>query len=697
MARIPLGDFAQARAIPQADRTQVDTSPLNVHGRGGEALARGLMDVAEVVRQQGVQDRQEAEAVARAKAANAATAYEIEVQAAVADEADNLRRGGDYTTASERLTERLGKLQAPRADGLSPEAQVTFDGAIENARKRAGLSIQGAVVAARRDDGQRQIAKAIDLAGKVAALPGADVAQVNAQLRERAGAMADLFGVDRSTVENAVRTRVDANWANHADQRFNAGAEDVATLQALRTDLTADDGYYLDKLDPEKRLALTAAVDFRIHALQAAAKVEVDKRERIAEGVVKDAVAQAVSGLPPKPETLATWQVAVQGTSFEPAFQDAVRQIVEVQQVRRLPGPEQQKWLAEHETALNRDGGSPQDLQRLKTVRAALQHDAQERKENPLQYLENMTGKPAATLTLDGLATGDVGAIGTALADRMASLQALRSQGYDVALKPLKAEEVQALANGLAAMPPERALALFAPLRAATGSDETYRAVMEQLAPGMPLKAYAGELAVRPGGQKAAELVLRGEALLAGKGGQKWTMPGDANFNKEFMAAVGNAYQGRPDALRRDLDAARAVYAASAAQDGATQDGTEFNPVRFRNSIRAVAGEVAEINGTQVLPPWGVPADTFADQVEQPMREALQAAGLDPDASGVGLMSSNRPGRYVLVQGRSPIWNPAVKRPDGRPVPVFFDFTPPPPAPKETHPATTNFRAAKGF
>lgn len=695
MAQIPLGNFAQAQAIPQADTTRVDTSPLSIAGRGAEAVARGLQDVGQVAQQAAMRDKQEAEAIARAKAANAAQAFELETQAAVADEADNLRRGGDYTTAGDRLGERLSKLEAPQVDGLPPDGQVAFSGHIENLRRAARLSIDNAVVAARRDDGQRQFATMLDLGSKSAAMPGADVAQVNERLRQQAGVYAETFGLDKSAVETAVQNRVDANWYNHAAQRFTATDGDLVGLETLKRDLNEKDGYYVDKLDPDRRVALTAAVQSQIDRVNAAARVDADKRERIAEGVVKDAVDQAVSGLPPKPDTIATWAVAVKGTSFEGAFKDAVQQIADVQTVRRMPDAEQRAWLDDKEHALNTGGGSPQDLQRLQTVRAALARDAEERQKNPLQYLENMTGKPAAPLNLQGIATGDVSSIGTALADRMASLKALQGQGFNVALKPLKADEAEQLSALLATLPPEKTLDVFAPLRAATGADEVYAAVMDQVAPNAPLKAYAGGLAIKPGGRKAAELVLRGDALLSGKDGKPFPMPSQAKFEQAFAEDAGNAYQGRPEAYKRDLAAARAVYAASAAQDGDSDAGTTFDERRFADSMRAVRGGIAEIGGAQVTVPWGMDPDTFADHVRQPMREALKSAGLDPEASGVGLMATDKPGRYVLVQGRFPIWNPSVKRADGRMAPVYFDFAPP--APKPSSAPDPAYRTAKGF
>src|SRR3546814_13100832 len=93
----------------------------------------------------------------------------------------------------------------------------------------------------------------------------------------------------------------------------------------------------------------------------------------------------------------------------------------------------------------------------------------------------------------------------------------------------------------------------------------------------------------------------------------------------------------------------RSVYAASAAQDGATEAGKEFDEARFENAMRAVVGEVAEVGGSRVTVPWGVPAEVFEDRAEVLASDALQRAGLPGDGDDFGLMATSRPGRYVQI------------------------------------------------
>jgi hypothetical protein len=687
MAVIPLGNFDQARAIPQADSTRIDTSPTDIAGRGAAAIGGGLSDASQSLGQMAIHTQEKLktdnEALAGAKALNARTAYELQVEAATLDQKDTLTRGGDFTKAPDELNAKLNAIPVPQIDGLTPHALEAFSGSLVNIREAGKLKLNTALIAARRDEGQKQFGIAVDLAGKAAALPGADIEAVNASLRQKEGFYQTTFGLDRSITSKAIENQIEGNWTNQAGQRYAAAGDNIGQLQALKHDLEAKDGFYLDKLDPDKRLAMTTGVQNRIEQVQTDAQVQIDKREKVAEGIVKDVVSQAVSGIPPTPDTLSSWSVGVAGTSHEGAFKQAVGQILEVQQVRRMPGPQQTAWLAAQETKLNVDGGSPQDLQRLSTVRAAIAHDRDMRDNNPLQFAENLTGKPPTALPMSDLVTGNTGAIGTALADRMATLGALRKQGIDVPMKPLKAEEVEQLTTIMGQLPTDKLLQLFVPLRKAIGSDDAYTAVMQQIAPNAELKAYAATLAVRPGGNKIASLVLRGDALLAGKGDKAWPMPAMGKFEEQFIAESGNAYQGRPDALKRDMGAARAAYAASAAQDGDTDAGKVLNPQLFTDSMRAVRGEVAEIGGVKTTVPWGMDPSNFEDRVHHQIQNALKMAGLDPDASGVGLIATPQEGRYVLVQGRIPLNNPSVKRPDGRAMPLFIDFNATPPGPDD--------------
>lgn len=679
MGSIPLGDFQQARVVPRTQESRVNTSPLNVAGTGAAALGEAIGRTGQMLGQMAIGDEQkrsdESDALARAKAANALAMRQLEIQALVDKREQALRQGGDYTKVGEEYDADIAKLPAIQIEGLKPASLEAFNGGLANAAAGGRLKLGNAITVARRDDGQRQMGTLFDTLGKTASMPGADVDKVIAQGGAFVKELAPQFEMDGSTTEAKFQAWKDGLWQTQVTQRFTDAGADITALKTLQADLTDGDGFYATRMDPQQRAVAASSVASRIMQVENAARVEADKRETVAAGVVKDMQAQVAAGIPPTPDTLASWMAATKGTSHEAEAIAGVKMIGEVAEVRRMAPAAQQKYIADREARLNTGGGSPLEKSQLATLRAALENDQKQMADDPLQYVRNMTGKEAPPLPFDKLQGGDVGAVTTALADRVATLAALRRGGMPVAMKPLKTEEVTQLTSVLSGMPPERLVEVYAPLRAAAGSEDTYAAIMAQIAPGAPLQAYAGGLAVQPGGRHVAEMVLRGERLLAGKDGKTFAMPPAKEFELLFAEDSGNAYQGRPEARQRDLAAAKAVYAASVSSAGKTgADGIDERA--FEASMRAIrgGGGVAEIGGQQTITPWGMDPDDFEDQAEPQIEAALRDAGLDPGLK-VSLMATDRPGQYVLIQGRSPVFNPkAPPRADGRQMPVFFQF-----------------------
>src|SRR3546814_11874861 len=110
--------------------------------------------------------------------------------------------------------------------------------------------------------------------------------------------------------------------------------------------------------------------------------------------------------------------------------------------------------------------------------------------------------------------------------------------------------------------------------------------------------------------------------------------------------------------------------------DVCSSDLKEFDEARFENAMRAVVGEVAEVGGSRVTVPWGVPAEAFEDRAEVLASDALQRAGLPGDGADFGLMPPRRPGRSVRLKPPAPVWHPGPPPTPGRPAPA-----PPPPPP----------------
>lgn len=689
MAQIPMGEFGQARALPRPDGGRANPGATNIAGSGaaavGDALTRaGLVGLGkEMQRQQNeaAEEKQQAELLARAKAANALAARSLEVEAVVADVGDQMRRGAiDYTKAGSLYDDAIAKLPVPVVEGLPPSALESFNGGLQNGSRAGRLKIDGLVVAARRDDGQKQFGTLLDTLGKSAALPGADIDRIHAQADAFAPVAAG-FGLDQSMTEKQLRDWKEGNWQTQAYQRLEASRDDVGALTQLREDLVGENGAYATKLGGDRRAALAMQVGNRIDALENRAAAAKDRSAAAAESALKQMDEQFYSGFPATPEQRAAWVTAVEAApQYRAEFEARARTEVEVQEFLRQPITVQEATLEQREAQMLREGADPAMRANHERLAKAVAANVKMLREDPLQYATARLAENVPQIPMEGLVDpAKGGEVAAALQQRANIVAGLRKQyGPQVAQAILRPDERVALKAALDAASPDQQVALLGRLRQLSGTGDTFGAVMRQMAPDAPLLARAGEV-LALGRRSAAGLLLRGTHLLAGKGDQAVKMPPDKQFTEAFLSAAGNAYQGRPAELQRDLAAARAVYAASAVQDGDTAGQTMLNANRLENSMRAIVGEFAEVGDTQVVTPLAMPADEFEDKVEAPMRAALEAAGYDPRTLGaasgaIGLMNGPRPGLYVLVQGRSPVWNPKAERPDGRPVPVYIDL-----------------------
>lgn len=670
MANIPLGNFDAPRVLPQAQPNRVDTGATNVVGRGAMALGEAGLDatnaVARVNAAKQAEEQRQAEALARAKAANAHSAYQLEVAATVDNVEDQLRRGGDYTKAGDIYEEELNKIQPPEIDGLPPEALESYQGAIANGRKAGRLRVENMVVVARRDDGQRQFGTALDLAGKTAGQPGADVEAVNEQLRKSEQFYINGFGLDRSVTSKAIQDRIDANWTNQAAQRFNVNNDDPAALQQLLADVTGEEGFYAGKLDADKRNAIAARISNRIDVLQNKAERAADKVDVIAEKALGAIDEQVASGVPATIEQWASWADTFKAASPErrAEFMQRVEDEREVQGFLRQPIDEQLAGLQAKQTELYTKGGDKQDRANFARIKSAVEANVKLLKETPLQFAQAREGAKIEPLDFGALADPAKGPALTAQIQQRATMVAeLRKKyGPQVQTRLLLPQESAMVVAALDKLPPTDRAELFGGLRRASGSVANYSAVMQQIAPDAPVTAFAGMLYLRGDrGQKASTLVMQGEALLnrtksdkADDGKFKAVkMPEQSAFDAVLSDKVGTAFRDRPEAYALAMQAVRAGYAGAAATDGDVSG--ELNEKRIFNIVKAVVGETIDYNDRgDVFVPYGMDPDDFEDRVEAAWLERLPELPKDlpQDLERYGLQQA-ADGRYYVTAGRA--------------------------------------------
>lgn len=666
MANIPMGEFAQARVVPRAETRRLDTSALDQRGAGGQAIGHALAETGfaglRMQAQEREQEKREAEAIAAAKAANAYSAYQLEVQAAVDDVGDQLRRGGDYNKAGDLYEETISKIEPPQIEGLTPERQEAYGGGISNARTAGKLRVSGLATQARRDDGQAQFAKSIDLAGKLAAAPGANVEAINRTILSQAEEMVQLFGIDKSVAMKAAQDRIDGNWINHALQQFNGSTESVDALRKLQNDVTADDGYYAGKLDPEKRNVIAARIGSRIDVLEGKAEREAMKADTRAERALSAMDEQVSSGVPGTVEQWTGWAEVMRGASpeLQQEFRERVEGEKDVQAVLRKPIADQQAELRAREAALLTQGGDKRTRTNVARLQKAVQANVKMLTDSPLQFARARGGETVPPLDLAAVARGERGVLGAALQKRAELVDGLRKQyGPQVKARLLLPEEASGLSALLDRGSPQDKLALFATMKVETGSARTYNAVMAQIAPDSPVLAHAGALALR--NEKAARLLVEGEALLnrskgdAAQDGKFKTvkLPEQAEIDTAFSEAVGNAFRGRPEAYSMAMQAVRAGYAGATSRDGDVSGVVD--PKRMENIIRATLGETVNFNDRgAVFVPYGMPPDDFEDAVESTFRAIVpQLADKMPGDLDEYALEQIGDGRYYLKLGRS--------------------------------------------
>lgn len=672
MARIDIGQFGQGGGTAPLVRSRVS-------GAGVGEVAQAVGQLGGVAAQLGAsmaaEDAREAEGLARAKAANAQLDYELQVGDVQRKLEDDVATGTvPYAEAPSRYQEAVGKIEKPAVAGLTPDLQLAYDRGLQRTVTAGQLGIDRVARTAKRADFRGQFDAALDKLGKIAGMPGADIAAVN----QRAQAFAPLAkqaGLSDAAVGKALQDFYDRTWTSQATQRAIFNREDPAGLKSLETDLSSSDGFYADKLDPEKRNALLSQVMTRQQTLVDRAERAADRIDAKAQRVLGQIDRQIASAVPATPEMWTAWADSMKGASpdVRAEFDQRVAEEKEVQKVLRLPTAQQQTYLQKAEAELATAGGTVQRKENLARTRSAIEAAQKQLDETPLLFNASREGGEVEPLNLAALASpADAWEVGAQLQNRAATIDGMRKRyGSQVQMAVLLPQEVQALGEQLKQGTSRQQAEMLSQLRTATMDDKVFNAAMKQLAPEQPVVAYAGMLATREraqvtlqkhmfgadeaaNGRDVAATMLEGNRLLQGKGDSKFPLPPEKEFRDQFTRDTGALFAGRPGAADVAMQAVRAFYTGQSAADG--DHSAEVNSDRMKKAITASLGEVVDVNGRgEVLAPWGMGSDTFEDQAEQAFTESAKAAGL-PDTvvgsfSKYGLRQQSER-TYYVTRGR---------------------------------------------
>lgn len=243
----------------------------------------------------------------------------------------------------------------------------------------------------------------------------------------------------------------------------------------------------------------------------------------------------------------------------------------------------------------------------------------------------------------------------------------------------LTTPEASALARVIEEAPTATILSYLHAIRQGVTKPDAYHALMQQIRPDSPVTAFAGGLLQRQGqrvllrdrsfgadewmgAQDVASRIIDGEKLLnptkgdkATDGKPKFALPSDTDLRLQWAEYVGDAYRGAPEVEQTAYQAFRAYYTAEASRRGQYEGILDTGITK--SAARAVSGGVLDVNGRNVVLPWGMDRDTFTEKLRTAWPGVLRAyrlpASVRLDRVGLDTIGD---GRYAVTEGDGPLY-----------------------------------------
>ena len=676
MANIPLGNFGQT--------TPGAVSAGSARGDFGQSIAQGLQQVGNGLMAVADEHQKQKQAMARAKSVNEVYNHELFLGNVVSDINDKIRKGElKYQDAQGYYEQQAGTFSRSQIDGLDAAGNEQLNGVLT--RNVAGYAQKVKALQSKyeQDDYKNQFVQGLDTLGKQRQIPGADIEQINKK-SDVLAEMAKRAGIDSAVYSKTIQDFKDAGWYQHASERaMKAEAtNNVGELQALQHDLTSDSGFYIGKMDTEKRNAVLKGVTFDLERIRQRAELAQAKADAKGERALAQFNALVATGANPSQEAIDKTLGMVKGTSAEAEFRSAIDFSAHVQEVLKKPITEQIALANEVSRKAMESADSATQVAQAKRLASAIQANVNTLQKDPLKYQENQTGQPIPDLPLDALgslseAPAAAQHIAAQLSDRWAIIKGLENKNgiaLDYALlKPTEAEKLGSLLSSKEASVDEKQK-ILASLRDVSGSTDIYKSVLKQLQPKAPVMAYAGAIAASdktitfdPGifsknqtlnPQQVAATLLKGERILDE---HKFELPPVGRLQEAFSSALGDAYQNSPDAYQADFDAVRAYYAGAVSEEGSPSKIIDSKLIK--KAIHVVVGQPYKNGDSTVLPPYGMQKGEFADKLDTAWKSAARGTNHD----GVPVSSFNLRqvgmGKYQVFSGQY-----AVPDSSGKPI-----------------------------
>lgn len=666
MAQIPLGNFGQVNVQPEASQNRVITVDNRAQNQAAQQAASAVQNVA-----LGYLDQvnKEDQALSRVKASNALLDRESQIKTIANDLDEQMRVGKlSYDKSEEAYQAAVAQLPPLETPGLDQAQQGEIGnsikrmqlGGLDKVRESAG---KGRILAAQSD-----LTSRMDMLGKDAALPGANVDQINARMDAEdidvAGRLA--FGEAWASKKQEFK---DDNWTTHATQRVIESRESIGSLQKLEHDLTAEDGFYAKKLDPEKRNQLLNTVSGRIFQVKEQQQRQAEMREMKAERILNQMDRQASTGIPPTPADQQRWKSALSGTSLAGEFNARMGEMVESQKLLRQPIAVQQQYVDQMRLDMAKNGASVTQQANVARLQSAIDNNIKLLRDNPLTFNAMRTGQDVAPLDVTGITTPEGQArLGEQIAERFDVVNAVRkSYGPEVARVPFKPEEAAMLTSVMTQADDGTKLQLLGSIAAASPTGADYAATIKSLIADQPITVLAGMAQFRglkgQDGTDVPKMLLAGGKVLADK---SVPLPKDDIFREAFEKQVGTSLApGTPQREQAYL-AFKSLYVGTAAAKGMSYtEGASLDDDTAQAAIDMATGGVSERGGAKVIKPYGMADDDFDKVVDLELQGMAERTKF-PLGQLEDMPLSPVPGRegsyYLMNAGRVQI-DPTTKQP----------------------------------
>ncbi|WPE28057.1 hypothetical protein PshuTeo1_37920 [Pseudomonas hunanensis] len=616
MAVIPTGP-AVPRVLPDAQQNRVITMDPSLQSRGAQQIADTVQRTAFGALEQ---KQREDSALARVRASNALFERETQISTINSDLAEQVRLGTlSHDKLEEAYTSAVQKLEPLQFSGLS-EPEIERMGLAQQRLQLAGQEgIRKLAIGARADAAKGDLATRLDLIGKEAAMPGVDIGKLNSRLDGEDMDMAGRLAYGEMWPAKKQEAK-DANWTTQATQRVVAARDGLGTLQQIEHDLTAADGFYAGKLDPEKRNQLLNTVTGRIYQVKEHAQRQAEMREMKAERVLAQMDRQAATGIPPTPADQQRWRASLAGTSMAGEYNTRITEMNEVQGLLRKPMLEQQQYLDSKRRQLAETGGSVTAVANLNRLQTAVDNNLKMMREDPLTFNAMRTGQDVEPLDVSGIATPEGQArLAEQLRQRYDIVNSVRSAyGPQVARNPWKPGEQAMLTSLLAQADDGTKLTIFGTLAQAAPTGADYAAAIKPLVADQPVTVLAGMAKFRDlkgaDGTDVPKMLLSGQKILDDK---SVPMPPENLMRGAFNKEIGMSLApGSPQREQAYLGF-KALYASTSTSAGNSyKEGADPDSDAVDKAITMITGGITERAQQKVIKPYGMTDVVFNKVVD---------------------------------------------------------------------------------